>query len=55
MEIERNWNYGLNESCSGLVEISIDIKFMNFGQIYKDLCLLEFGRTESNVSGILDS
>ena len=54
MEIEGKWNYGQNESCSVLVELSIDIKFMNFGQIYKELCLLEFGRTESNVSRTLE-
>ena len=52
MEIERNWNYGLNGSFSRLVELSIDIKFMNFGQIYKELCLLEVGRTESNFRNV---
>ena len=30
-----------------MVELSIDIKFMNFGQMYKELCLLEVGRTEN--------
>ena len=55
MEIGRNWNHGLNESCIGLVEISIDIKFMNFGQMYKELCFLEVGRTESIVSGTLEN
>ena len=28
---------------------------MNFGQMYKELCLLEVGRTESNVSGTLEN
>ena len=27
---------------------------MNFGQMYKDLCLVEVSRTESNVSGTLE-
>ena len=47
METKRKWNYGLNESCIILVELSIDIGFMNFGEIYKKLCLLEFDRTEN--------
>ena len=49
MEIERNWNYGLNESYSGLVELSIDIKLINFGQMYKELYMLEFDITKNIV------
>ena len=55
MEIERNWNHGLNESCSGLVKLSIDIKFMNLGPMVKELCLLEFDRPENAVSDTLEN
>ena len=39
-EFECNGNFGENESCSRLLEISKDIRFMDFGQIYNELCLL---------------
>ena len=55
MEIERNWNHGLNESFSGLVELSKNIKFMNFGQMVNELCLLEIDRPENAVSGTLEN
>ena len=39
----RTKKYYLNESCRGLVDLSIDINFMNFCYVDNELCLLEVG------------
>ena len=39
----RNWKYALKESFRGFVELAIDIRFMNFGEMVNELCLLEVG------------
>ena len=51
MDIERIWKYGLNEICRGLVELSMDINFMQFGLSMLRIYVLE---VEENLPGFLE-
>ena len=37
------WKNGQNESCRLLEDLTMNIKFMNFGQMVNEICLLEIG------------